>query len=260
MWMSSDRRLARMVLVLVLASGFCGALALARMQLTGRAALLFLGWNLMLAWVPLLVSLVIASRHAPGRTPSRLGSVALGGVWLAFFPNAPYLVTDLIHLRERGFTLLLYDAMMVFAFAMTGLCIAFLSLWLIHQLVARRAGRTVGWAFVAAVAGLSGFGVFLGRFPRWNSWDIVTRPGELFVTLAVHAQDPLAYLLAIRMTAMMAALFGIAYLMFFALTSLGGVVATAETPAAPPAAAAVVTAVVTADDAATAPSVGSLPP
>jgi uncharacterized membrane protein len=216
----SDRRLARVLLVLALASAFCGALALARVTLTGRGALLFLGWNLVLAWVPLLMSLLIVRRHAPGRRPSRLGSFALGGVWLAFFPNAPYLVTDLIHLRAHGFVLLLYDAVMVFAFALTGICIAFLSLWLIHRLVERRAGRAAGWAFVAVVAGLSGFGVFLGRFPRFNSWDLVTRPGELFVTLAVHAQDPFAHPRAIGVTLMMAALFAIAYLMFFVLTSL----------------------------------------
>jgi len=221
----SDRRLARVLVVLALASGFCGALALARVTLTGRAALLFLGWNLVLAWVPLLVSLLIVHRHGPGRRPSRLGSFALGGVWLAFFPNAPYLVTDLIHLRAHGFVLLLYDAVMVFAFALTGICIAFLSLWLIHRLVEGRAGRAVGWAFVAVVAGLSGFGVFLGRFPRFNSWDLVTRPGELFVTLAVHAQDPFAHPRAIGVTLMMAALFAIAYLMFFVLTSLDAGVA-----------------------------------
>jgi uncharacterized membrane protein len=212
--------LGRVLVVLVLASGFCGALALARMTLTGRAALLFLTWNLVLAWVPLVVSLAIVRRHGPGRRPSRAGSLALGAVWLAFFPNAPYLVTDLIHLRAQGFVLQLYDAMMVFAFALTGICIAFLSLWLLHRLVERRVGRTAGWAFVAAVAGLSGFGVFLGRFPRWNSWDLVTRPGELFVTLAVNAQDPFAHPRAIGVTLMMAALFSIAYLMFFVLTSL----------------------------------------
>jgi uncharacterized membrane protein len=220
MWMSGDRRLPRALLMLALSSGFCGALALTRVGLTGRAALLFLGWNLVLAWVPLLVSVVIAARHAPGRTPSRGGTVALGAVWLAFFPNAPYLVTDLIHLRAHGFVLHLYDAMMVFAFAMTGLCIAFLSLWLIHRIVERRLGRAAGWLFVAAVAGLSGFGVFLGRGPRWNSWDIVTRPGELFMTLAVHAQDPLAHPRAIGLTLMMGTLFAIAYLMLYALTSL----------------------------------------
>src|SRR5262245_66375689 len=96
-----DGRMLRVLLVLALASGFCGALALARMGLTGRAALLFLGWNLILAWVPLLVSLAIVRRHAPGRQSSRLGSLGLGAVWLAFFPNAPYLVTDLIHLPAR---------------------------------------------------------------------------------------------------------------------------------------------------------------
>ncbi|HMF43570.1 MAG TPA: DUF1361 domain-containing protein [Polyangia bacterium] len=216
----ADRRLLNVLLVLALASAFCGALALARIGLTGRAALLFLGWNLVLAWVPLLMSLLIVRRHGPGRRPSRLGSLALGAVWLAFFPNAPYLVTDLIHLRAHGFVLLLYDAMMVFAFALTGICIAFLSLWLIHRLVERRLGRTGGWAFVGAVAGLTGFGVFLGRFPRWNSWDLVTRPGELFVTLADHVQDPLAHPRAIGVTLMMAGLFVIAYLMFFVLTSL----------------------------------------
>ena len=215
------RRLLRVLAVLALASGFCGALALARVGLTGRAALLFLGWNLILAWVPLLVSLAIAARHTPGRTPSRLWTFGLGAVWLAFFPNAPYLVTDLIHLRARGLVLHLYDAMMVFAFAMTGLCIAFVSLWLLHRLVERRLGVARGWLFVAVVAGLSGFGVFLGRFPRWNSWDIVTRPGELFTTIAEHVQDPLAHPQAIGVTVMMAGLFAIAYLMLFALTSLG---------------------------------------
>jgi uncharacterized membrane protein len=116
----------------------------------------------------------------------------------------------------------------VFAFALTGLGIAFLSLWLIHRLVERRLGRAAGWAFVAIIAGLSGFGVFLGRFPRWNSWDLVTRPGEMFVTLAVHAQDPFAHPRAIGVTLMMAALFAIAYLMFFVLTSLDAAVRAPE--------------------------------
>jgi uncharacterized membrane protein len=227
-----DRRMLRVLLVLALASGFCGALALARIGLTGRAALLFLGWNLILAWVPLLMSLAVVRRHAPGRQSSRAGTFALGAVWLAFFPNAPYLVTDLIHLRARGFVLQLYDAMMVFAFALTGLCIAYLSLWLIHRLVERRLGRAAGWTFVAAVAGLTGFGVFLGRVPRLNSWDIVTKPGELFGLLVVHAQDPLAHPRAIGVTLMMAALFAIAYLMLFALTSLGAAVPW-STPAPP---------------------------
>jgi len=108
---------------------------------------------------------------------------------------------------------------MVFAFALTGLCLAFLSLWLVHRLVERRFGRWAGWGFVATVAGLSGFGVYLGRYPRWNSWDVVARPGELLADLASHVRDPDPR--AFGVTLMMAALFGIAYLMLFALASLG---------------------------------------
>src|SRR5262245_33382879 len=110
MWMSGDRRVPRALLVLVLASGFCGVLALFRVFYTGRTAYIWLGWNLILAWVPLLIALVIARRHAPGTRPSWLLSGVLGAVWLAFLPNAPYLVTDLIHLRARGFVPIWYDA------------------------------------------------------------------------------------------------------------------------------------------------------
>jgi uncharacterized membrane protein len=218
MWMSQGR-LLRALLILALASGFCGASALARIFYTGRTAYVWLGWNLMLAWVPLLLALAISRRHAPGARPSWAPSAALGAAWLAFFPNAPYLVTDLIHLRSRGSMPLWYDAMMVFAFALTGVCLAFLALWLIHRLVERRFGPWAGWAFVGAVAGLSGFGVYLGRYPRWNSWDVVARPGELLADLAAQVRDPEPR--AFGVTLMMAALFGIAYLMLFALTSLG---------------------------------------
>jgi uncharacterized membrane protein len=218
MWMS-HARLPRTLVVLALASGFCGALALTRVFYTGRSAYIWLGWNLVLAWVPLLLALAISRRHAPGGRPSWPPSAALGVAWLAFFPNAPYLVTDLIHLRSRAFMPLWYDAMMVFAFALTGVYLAFLSLWLVHRLVERRFGPGAGWTFVAAVAGLSGFGVYLGRYPRWNSWDVVARPGELLADLAAQVRDPEPR--AFGVTLMMAALFGIAYLMLFALTSLG---------------------------------------
>src|SRR5688572_27696922 len=120
-----DRGLRRALLVLAVASTFCGALAVARVGLTGRRALLFLGWDLILAWVPLLISVAIACRRAPGRHSSRFWTFGLGAVWLAFYPNAPYRVTGLIHRRARRLDWHLSDAMMVLAFARPGLCIAF---------------------------------------------------------------------------------------------------------------------------------------
>jgi len=225
-----DRRLPQALVVLAVASAFCGALALARVFYSGRLAFIWLGWNLILAWVPLLLALLIAHRHAQGKRPWWPGSALLGAAWLAFFPNAPYLVTDLIHLRTPAFVPVWYDAIMVFAFALTGLCLAFLSLWLVHRLVERRLGKLGGWSFVAVVAGLSGVGVYLGRYPRWNSWDVVIRPGELIADVAWYIQHPRPRVLGL--TLMMAAMFGIAYLMLFALTSLGA--GARSTPAAEP--------------------------
>lgn len=221
-------RLLRVLFVLALASAFCGALLGTRIVLTHHLTLVFLGWNLVLAWVPLLLSLLIAAR-APSARPATL---VTGVAWLAFFPNAPYLVTDLIHVRDRGFVLHVYDAILVFAFALTGVCLAFVSLWLMHRLVERALGRALGWLFVAAVAGLSGFGVFAGRFLRWNSWDLVTRPAELLSTLASGAQDPLSHVGALGVTAVMGGLIAATYAMFFALTSLGA--APGAYPAASP--------------------------
>src|SRR5258706_16342160 len=121
---ADGNRLKVAVLVLAIASAFCGALAVARAFYSHRGYYLFLGWNLVLAWVPLLLSLALVHRAARGRQ-SALGTGSLGAVWLLFFPNAPYMVTDLLHLRERSGVPIWYDAIMVFAFGLVGLCLAF---------------------------------------------------------------------------------------------------------------------------------------
>jgi uncharacterized membrane protein len=136
-----------------------------------------------LAWIPLGLSLVL-SRHAGAGAEERrsrlgplgsLGFWALGALWLLFFPNAPYIVTDLIHLRDRSPVPIWFDAVMLFSFALTGLCLAFVSLLLFHRIVERRRGTPAGWIVVVVVSCLTGFGVYLGRYPRWNSWDLVAR-------------------------------------------------------------------------------------
>jgi uncharacterized membrane protein len=230
--MRDDARLRAVLLALLLASMFSCALAAARVLYTGRAAYAFLGWNMVLAWVPLGLSLALDARHRPGRRPGRLGSAALGAAWLVFLPNAPYMVTDLLHLRPHGWFPFWFDVVMVFSFALTGLCIAFTSLLLVHRLVARWRGRAAGWLFVTSVAGLTGFGVYLGRFQRWNSWDVVTRPEEIVAGLAGGLLHPLAHARPIGLTIVMGGLFAISYLMLFTLASLGSAIPAREELAA----------------------------
>ena len=146
-----------------------------RALLTRHGLQLFLVWNLFLAWLPLLLALRLeASERQGGINRWQFWMTAL--LWMLFFPNAPYIFTDLTHLhfpvRPRWWT----DLIVILLFAVTGMVLAFLSLQRMQRMVARHRGTLAGWLFVAGVAFASAFGVCLGRFERWNSWDVVTSP------------------------------------------------------------------------------------
>jgi len=214
----ADERLKRVSLMLAVASALCGAMAISRAIYCGSSAYLFLGWNLVLAWVPLGLSVALIG----GWGKRRLGRWALVGAWFLFFPNGPYMVTDLIHLRPRAPVPLWFDAVLVFSFAMTGLCLAFVSLFIVHRVVEERRGRWVVWSFVGVISLFTGFGVYLGRFQRWNSWDLVVRPGEILADVAGRVLTPLAHPRTLAVTFVVAAMFGTAYLVLFALAALRG--------------------------------------
>ena len=97
-----------------------------------------------------------------------------------FFPNAPYILTDFLHLGSMGDIVPgWYDVLMLFWFAWTGLMLGVVSLYLMQDIVARALGGAAGWVFVVLAAGFGSFGIYLGRFLRWNSWDLLRRPGPL---------------------------------------------------------------------------------
>jgi len=130
-------------------------------------------WNLVLAWVPWLLGAVAA------RTRSRRALLLALVPWLVFLPNAPYLVTDLLHLRPRPPVPDWYDALLFGFFAVTGCALAWTSLSTVRERLARELSAVRAELALFAVALLAGFGVYLGRFERWNSWDVVGRPAEL---------------------------------------------------------------------------------
>jgi uncharacterized membrane protein len=179
----------RWLLPLALCSGLaCAALA-GRVALSGTGHFLFLAWNLILAWMPYLLARV-AVRLWRSRGPLRLAAPAAGAGWLLFFPNAPYIVTDLVHLqRDRGFVWW-YDVGLVALFALAGLFLAVASLAVMQRLVRAAAGGLAAWLFVLAAAGLGGVGVYLGRFLRWNSWDALLAPHAVLGSVAGILADP----------------------------------------------------------------------
>ncbi len=144
----------------------------------------WLPWNLTLAWVPWVAA------HGLRRARRRAGVIFWGSLWLLFLPNAPYLVTDLVHLRERLPVPLWFDALLFAAFALAGCTLG----WAALEEVQARLAATVGrwWAALAIMPlfPLIAFGVYLGRFGRWNSWDVVTRPRALLGGAFSAAREP----------------------------------------------------------------------
>ncbi|MCZ7669429.1 MAG: DUF1361 domain-containing protein [Chloroflexi bacterium] len=157
--------------------------------------------------------------------------VDAGRFWFvvaALFPNTIYLVTDLMHLRPRMAVPIWYDAIMLFAFALTGLMLGLLSLYFVHAVVESHFGATVGWLFVLATAVLGGVGVYIGRFLRWNSWDVFANPLTLFNDLVYNLFNPDLFFKAFVTTGMLTAVFMVAYVILFLLPRISLEPATKE--------------------------------
>jgi len=178
------------------ASAICILLVAARIAYSDSGRYASLVWNLFLAWIPFVLAYLA---HAMSWRKLLLYLVlpVTAFLWLIFFPNAPYILTDLQHLvRVTSSAPLWYDVIVMVWFSWTGLLLGLVSRYLMHDIVQRTLGRWLGWAFVFLVSGLSSFGVYLGRFVRFNSWDLLDDPKEIVVTVLGLAIDPSKRLIA----------------------------------------------------------------
>jgi uncharacterized membrane protein len=213
------RETAMPMLALTFASAASVALVVARIVWTGRFGYSFLIWNLFLAWLPMLFALLACETYqsTSGRDWRFLG---LAGTWLLFFPNAPYIFTDLVHLTTRFYPYFWVDLSLILLCALTGLVLGFVSLYLMQSVVERMLGRAASWLFIAAVAALSGFGIYVGRFMRFNSWDVLFKPWQVYQGIGNWVADPLASSTSLAFPLLFGTFVFITYLMLYALTHL----------------------------------------
>jgi uncharacterized membrane protein len=151
----------------------------------------FLCWNLFLAWIPWLAGQ--GFRAASRRRASRVLQLGWFALWLLFLPNAPYIATDLLHLAPRPPVPLWYDLTLLLSFAGTGLLLGYVSIIDVQTAVEERFSRRTGWVVAAGSLFLSGFGIYLGRFLRWNSWEVLTDPAGLFRDISDRLLNPTAH-------------------------------------------------------------------
>ena len=161
-----------------------------RSEYSGTGRYGFLIWNLFLAWIPFLISYFTYTLTLKRKWVYIFIPVA-AFIWLIFFPSAPYILTDFQHLAKVTKDLpVWYDVMMLIWFSFTGVLLGMVSLFLMQEIVRREFGRWVGWGFVALVTALSSAGVYVGRFLRWNSWDIFRNPSGMAQYTIQSVQDP----------------------------------------------------------------------
>ena len=216
---STSHRLLFPLVALAFASAIACSLLGARIALTGSWRQVFLPWNLFLAWLPLLFAW-LAARADTVATPGRWRFRAHALAWLLLFPNAPYILTDLWHLPPNWQGRFWTDLVLILLFALTGLVLGCLSLYVMQTLVARRFGWVRGWVFALAVTGLSGVGICIGRFLRWNSWDVLVSPFALTSNLWRWAANIPAHPGILLLPALFATLLFVAYLLLYALARM----------------------------------------
>src|SRR5438132_2775932 len=162
--MRPSRRRLLTVLGLVAVSVFCVALVLLRFAESGSTKFGGLIWNLFLAWIPFVLAVAVYDRCR--RQGARATLLVLGALWLLFFPNAPYIVTDFVDLERTPDAPYWYDAVTVSAFAWTGLLLGFASLILMQTVVRQLRGVVSGWVLEAGALGLGSLGICFGGFLR----------------------------------------------------------------------------------------------
>ena len=157
---------------------------------SGRQPYLFIFWNFFLAWLPVVFMLGLDLASVVKQRVTRIAlMVPLFLLWLFFYPNAAYLVTDLLHvfanyeidLNQRFWGNIAFwrHVLTLFMVGLNGLALGAVALSSVQNLVRKRLGSLVSWLFAAGVLLLSSFGVYAGRFMRWNSWDLATIPSTL---------------------------------------------------------------------------------
>jgi uncharacterized membrane protein len=187
--------------ILVISSAISVCLFVMRAAPSKNGPFTSLVWNLILAWVPFGFAWIAYIAYTFTHLPKTLRAVLVGVCtvfWLTFFPNALYILTDFQHLAIRYTqTPIWYDVTMLLWFSWSGLFLGLTSLYFMQKVVTRWLGKFFSWVFVVGAIVLGSLGVYVGRFPGWNSWDLIMDPfnmsGKLLGYLSVTQERMLSF-------------------------------------------------------------------
>ncbi len=184
-------------IILFISSLFAVVLELLRILISSKINSLFFIWNLFLAWIPYLISIYLPIAYY--KMKSKIFAYILLVIWFLFWPNSPYILTDLLHLKPKAKLPLWFELGTILSFAWAGLMLGFISLIEIQNLIRKRFNRTIGWIFASFMMLIGALGIYIGRYGRLNSWDVLN-PDKLYSTLIIHFNDNLMRIDMLGMT------------------------------------------------------------
>lgn len=186
--LNERKRLVRLFSVIIAG---CVALIGLRFIVHTDRSLMFLLWNFFLALIPLALSSLLVQMN---QQKFKVSSLLLVGIcWMLFFPNAPYMLTDFIHLAYGHPHWMFLDILTICWFAVSALLAALISMNDISNVLLSRYHRKRVSVMVLGLSMLAGFGIYLGRYLRFNSWDILNKPDVLFLQIGRRVIDPVAH-------------------------------------------------------------------
>ena len=191
-------------------------LLMIRIKLTHSFFYLFLVWNLFLAIIPYAISVYLINKEKL----SKIKLLIWFSIWLLFLPNAPYIITDLLHLRLSDKHFMWLDVLVVTSFAYNGLIIFFLSVLDMETVLKKYLKPKKLFYFIVFVVFLTGFGMYLGRFLRYNSWEIIQNPFNLFSDVFDIILNPNQHIEAWIFTLTLGAFLSIGFWMFKAVLKI----------------------------------------
>jgi uncharacterized membrane protein len=204
------------LILFFLTTALCVTLVALRVHYTSRVTFMFLIWNIFLALIPYGISTLLILYHEKIR--NRFMLIIPFMAWLCFFPNAPYILTDLFHLRQRTGVPYWYDLALILFFAWNGLMLGYASLMDMQVVFTRHFNKWIGWMIAIGSLVLGSFGIYLGRYLRWNSWDVISSPTHLLKDISERVLDPSAHPQTYGVTIIFSAFLVFGYLLIVQFT------------------------------------------
>jgi uncharacterized membrane protein len=173
--------------ILLFSCSFSIMLLALRIIITGSLMYGFLAWNLFLACIPYIITKQLTQLERVKTTG--LNFIVLFLLWLIFIPNAFYIITDLFHLNEGKAAPQWFNLVLIFSFAWNGLLLGIISFRKMEKIMEQFISGKWRWVFLFGIMWLNALGIYIGRYLRFNSWDVITNPFELandIIYLCIH--------------------------------------------------------------------------